>query len=134
MASVDIAQLLAFAVKNNASDLHLSAGVQPIIRVDGDVKHVRVLANAEFNVAGQAHSRRLILVSGTRRYEADLFPIGIHDEHTGPTRVADRQIDITLGVHAHSVTPFLLAEFDDRATISNGDLTIASNSSGMYTL
>ena len=35
--SVDIAQLLAFSVKNNASDLHLSAGVPPMIRVDGDV-------------------------------------------------------------------------------------------------
>src|ERR1035438_2064162 len=34
--AVDIAQLLAFAVKNNASDLHLSAGVPPMIRVDGD--------------------------------------------------------------------------------------------------
>ncbi len=29
--AVDIAQLLAFAVKNNASDLHLSAGVPPMI-------------------------------------------------------------------------------------------------------
>ena len=29
MAAVDIAQLLAFAVKNNASDLHLSSGVPP---------------------------------------------------------------------------------------------------------
>ena len=36
--AVDIAQLLAFAVKNNASDLHLSAGVPPMIRVDGDMK------------------------------------------------------------------------------------------------
>lgn len=42
MAAVDIAQLLAFAVKNNASDLHLSAGVQPIIRVDGDVKRINM--------------------------------------------------------------------------------------------
>ena len=42
MATVDIAQLLAFAVKNNASDLHLSAGVQPIIRVDGDVKRINM--------------------------------------------------------------------------------------------
>ncbi len=42
MAAVDIAQLLAFAVKNNASDLHLSAGVPPIIRVDGDVKRVNM--------------------------------------------------------------------------------------------
>ena len=41
---VDIAQLLAFAVKNNASDLHLSAGVPPMIRVDGDVKRVNMPA------------------------------------------------------------------------------------------
>src|SRR6476646_10492956 len=42
MAAVDIAQLLAFAVKNNASDLHLSSGVPPIIRVDGDVKRINM--------------------------------------------------------------------------------------------
>ncbi len=44
MAAVDIAQLLAFAVKNNASDLHLSSGVPPIIRVDGDVKRINMPA------------------------------------------------------------------------------------------
>jgi twitching motility protein PilT len=42
--AVDIAQLLAFAVKNNASDLHLSAGVPPMIRVDGDMKRVNMPA------------------------------------------------------------------------------------------
>jgi twitching motility protein PilT len=42
--AVDITQLLSFAVKNNASDLHLSAGVPPIIRVDGDVKRVNMPA------------------------------------------------------------------------------------------
>src|ERR1700710_180501 len=40
--AVDIAQLLAFAVKNNASDLHLSAGVPPMIRVDGDMKRINM--------------------------------------------------------------------------------------------
>jgi len=40
--AVDIAQLLTFAVKNNASDLHLSAGVPPMIRVDGDVKRINM--------------------------------------------------------------------------------------------
>src|ERR1700752_2909410 len=40
--AVDIAQLLAFAVKNKASDLHLSSGVPPMIRVDGDVKRVNM--------------------------------------------------------------------------------------------
>lgn len=42
--TVDIAQLLAFAVKNKASDLHLSAGVPPMLRVDGDVKRVNMPA------------------------------------------------------------------------------------------
>ncbi len=42
--AVDIAQLLAFAVKNGASDLHLSAGVPPMIRVDGDIKRVNMPA------------------------------------------------------------------------------------------
>jgi len=42
--AVDIAQLLAFAVKNKASDLHLSAGVPPMIRVDGDVKRINMPA------------------------------------------------------------------------------------------
>ncbi len=34
---MDIAALLDFAVKNKASDLHLSAGLQPMYRVDGDL-------------------------------------------------------------------------------------------------
>jgi len=38
----DISQLLAFSVKNKASDLHLSAGVPPMIRVDGDMRRVNM--------------------------------------------------------------------------------------------
>lgn len=41
---MDIAELLAFSVKNKASDLHLSAGMPPIIRVDGDVRRINVPA------------------------------------------------------------------------------------------
>ncbi|MEW6353399.1 MAG: type IV pilus twitching motility protein PilT [Pseudomonadota bacterium] len=41
---MDIAELLAFSVKNNASDLHLSAGMPPIIRVDGDIRRINVPA------------------------------------------------------------------------------------------
>ncbi len=41
---MDITQLLAFAVKNGASDLHLSAGLPPMIRVDGDVRRINVPA------------------------------------------------------------------------------------------
>ncbi len=41
---MDIAELLAFSVKNDASDLHLSAGLPPMIRVDGDVRRINVPA------------------------------------------------------------------------------------------
>ncbi len=41
---MDIAELLAFSVKNNASDLHLSAGLPPMIRVDGDMRRINVPA------------------------------------------------------------------------------------------
>ena len=39
---MDISELLAFSVKNKASDLHLSAGLPPMIRVDGDVRRINV--------------------------------------------------------------------------------------------
>ncbi|MCB1746268.1 MAG: type IV pilus twitching motility protein PilT [Gammaproteobacteria bacterium] len=39
---MDIGELLAFGVKNRASDLHLSAGLPPMIRVDGDVRRINV--------------------------------------------------------------------------------------------
>lgn len=39
---MDIAQLLAFGVKQDASDLHLSAGLPPMIRVDGDIRRINV--------------------------------------------------------------------------------------------
>jgi twitching motility protein PilT len=39
---MDIAQLLTFSVKQGASDLHLSAGIEPMIRVDGDIKRINL--------------------------------------------------------------------------------------------
>lgn len=39
---MDITSLLAFSVKNKASDLHLSAGLPPMIRVHGDVRRINV--------------------------------------------------------------------------------------------
>jgi twitching motility protein PilT len=41
---MDIGELLAFGVKNGCSDLHLSAGLPPMIRVDGDVRRINVPA------------------------------------------------------------------------------------------
>jgi len=39
---MDITELLAFSSKQNASDLHLSAGLPPMIRVDGDVRRINL--------------------------------------------------------------------------------------------
>ncbi|HLD09061.1 MAG TPA: type IV pilus twitching motility protein PilT [Methylophilaceae bacterium] len=39
---MDISDLLAFSVKNKASDLHLSAGLPPMIRVHGDIRKINV--------------------------------------------------------------------------------------------
>jgi twitching motility protein PilT len=39
---MDIAELLAFSNKQNASDLHISAGLPPLIRVDGEIKRINV--------------------------------------------------------------------------------------------
>ena len=39
---MDVTELLAFSVKNKASDLHLSADLPPMIRVDGDIRRINV--------------------------------------------------------------------------------------------
>ena len=39
---MDITELLAFSAKNGASDLHLSSGLPPMIRVDGDVRRINL--------------------------------------------------------------------------------------------
>lgn len=41
---MDISDLLAFSVKNKASDLHLSAGLPPMIRVHGDIRKINLPA------------------------------------------------------------------------------------------
>jgi len=39
---MDLSELLAFAVKNGASDIHISAGLPPLIRIDGDLRRIKV--------------------------------------------------------------------------------------------
>ena len=41
---MDITELLAFSVKQGSSDLHLSAGLPPMIRIDGDIRRVNLPA------------------------------------------------------------------------------------------
>ena len=39
---MDITELLAFTAKQGASDLHLSGGLPPMIRVDGDIRRINL--------------------------------------------------------------------------------------------
>lgn len=41
---MDITELLTFGTKQGASDLHLSAGLPPMIRIDGDIRRINVPA------------------------------------------------------------------------------------------
>lgn len=49
---MDITELLAFSVKNSASDMHLSAGLPPMIRVDGDMRRINLPAMEHKEVTG----------------------------------------------------------------------------------
>ena len=67
---MDISDLLAFSVKNKASDLHLSAGLPPMIRVHGDVRKINVPAMDHTQVHGMVYD---IMNDGQRKvYEETL--------------------------------------------------------------
>jgi twitching motility protein PilT len=67
---MDISELLAFSVKNNASDLHLSAGLPPMIRVHGDVRRINLPPLEHKDVHGMMYD---IMNDGQRKaYEENL--------------------------------------------------------------
>ncbi|MCP3688923.1 MAG: type IV pilus twitching motility protein PilT [Gammaproteobacteria bacterium] len=66
---MDIAQLLAFSVKQGASDLHLSAGLPPMIRVDGDIRRINVPEMDH----GQVHDMIYDIMSDKQRKDYEEF-------------------------------------------------------------
>lgn len=67
---MDISDLLAFSVKNKASDLHLSAGLPPMIRVHGDIRKINVPAMDHTEVHDMVYD---IMNDGQRKvYEESL--------------------------------------------------------------
>ena len=67
---MDISELLAFVVKNKASDLHLSAGLPPMIRVHGDIRRINLPAMDHTEVHGMIYD---IMNDGQRKhYEENL--------------------------------------------------------------
>jgi twitching motility protein PilT len=67
---MDIAELLAFAVKNKASDLHLSAGLPPMIRVHGDVRRINLPPMEHRDVHGMIYD--IMNDSQRKAYEESL--------------------------------------------------------------
>src|SRR6266571_1146811 len=67
---MDLTELLAFVVKNKASDLHLSSGLPPMIRVHGDVRRINVPALEHKDVHSKIFEeisdqpRGIVLVTG----------------------------------------------------------------------
>ena len=80
---MDLTELLAFVVKNKASDLHLSSGLPPMIRVHGDVRRINVPPMEHKEVHAMIYD---IMNDGQRKFYADIAdqPRGIVLV-TGPT-------------------------------------------------
>ena len=67
---MDISELLAFVVKNKASDLHLSSGLPPMIRVHGDIRRINLPAMEHKDVHNMMYD---IMNDGQRKfYEENL--------------------------------------------------------------
>ena len=80
---MDIAELLAFSVKNKASDLHLSAGLPPMIRVDGDVRRINIPALDH----KQVHALVYDIMSDKQRRDYEEFlevDFSLRDPRPGP--------------------------------------------------
>lgn len=66
---MEISELLAFSVKNGASDLHLSAGLPPLIRVDGDIRRIDVPALGQ----EQVHDMLYDIMNDKQRKDFEAF-------------------------------------------------------------
>ncbi|WEF31006.1 type IV pilus twitching motility protein PilT [Pseudoduganella chitinolytica] len=69
---MDISELLAFSVKNKASDLHLSAGLPPMIRVHGDVRRINLPPLEHKDVHGMIYD---IMNDGQRKAYEEMLEI-----------------------------------------------------------
>src|SRR5476649_1731434 len=80
---MDISELLAFSVKNKASDLHLSAGLPPMIRVHGDVRRINLPALEHQDVHAMIYD---IMNDGQRKTYEEHLEVDFSFEITGLAR------------------------------------------------
>src|SRR5476651_230299 len=69
---MNISELLAFSVKNNASDLHLSSGLPPMIRVHGDVRRINLPPLEHKDVHGMIYD---IMNDGQRKAYEEMLEV-----------------------------------------------------------
>lgn len=80
---MDIAQLLAFAVKNKASDLHLSADMPPMVRIHGDMRRINVAAMTHKDVHAMVYD---IMTDVQRKSYEERLEIDFSFEISGLSR------------------------------------------------
>jgi twitching motility protein PilT len=66
---MNLDDLLAFAVKHNASDLHLSSGLPPMVRIDGEIRRIDLPTLAHQDV----HDLVYDIMSDRQRKDFDEF-------------------------------------------------------------
>lgn len=95
---MDINELLAFSNKNNASDLHLTSGNPPMLRINGDMVTLRVNALSDEEVTAMIYSimSEKQRVEFEREFEIDFaihlaqegrFRVNAFNTVTGPAAV-----------------------------------------------
>ncbi|HWU98820.1 MAG TPA: type IV pilus twitching motility protein PilT [Oxalicibacterium sp.] len=80
---MDISELLAFSVKNKASDLHLSSGLPPMIRVHGDVRRINLPPLEHKDVHAMVYD---IMNDGQRKVYEDRLEVDFSFEIPGLSR------------------------------------------------
>jgi len=80
---MEISDLLAFTVKNKASDLHLSAGLPPMIRVHGDIRRINLPSLAHHDVHDMVYD---IMNDYQRKIFEDTFEADFSFEVPGVAR------------------------------------------------
>jgi len=107
----------------------VATGLQPNpveALVNGHVEHVDFGADAEFNVAGQAHRRlRLMLIRWPGRQERYFLATWIDHHHSGSCQRTGGQVDSPATVNCHSITARLAAKVD-QCTAWPGNESIAA--------
>jgi twitching motility protein PilT len=80
---VDVSDLLNFMVKNKASDLHLSAGQPPMIRVNGDMRKINLPALSHEETHAMVYD---IMSDSQRKQYEDTFECDFSFEIKGVSR------------------------------------------------